>query len=271
MLDSANFNSGPVNITQSVTILAVPGALGSVVANNGDAIVVNAAGVSVTLRNLVIRTVANGGHGINFSNGTRVIVEGCEIYGLPLNAVHATAPNGVVTVKETTIRQNAGNGLNLSGRVTGNLVDSKVMHHTIGVNVTDGARISLLNSLITNVGNMGVAAVANGGTNTRVVIIDSVIKNTTNGAIDVLANASSFVFVTVARSTIHFANTGINVSGAGNGNVILDNNVIVHTNAGVNLNGTGPASQVFTRNNNTISFSGGANVINGALTALGAF
>ena len=31
MLDSANFNIGPVIITKSVTILAVPGALGSVV------------------------------------------------------------------------------------------------------------------------------------------------------------------------------------------------------------------------------------------------
>ena len=32
MLDSANYNSSSVNITKSVTILAVPGALGSVVA-----------------------------------------------------------------------------------------------------------------------------------------------------------------------------------------------------------------------------------------------
>ena len=38
MLDSANYNTGPVNVTKSVTILAVPGALGSVVATGGDAI-----------------------------------------------------------------------------------------------------------------------------------------------------------------------------------------------------------------------------------------
>ena len=47
MLDSANYNTSTVNINKSVTILAVPGALGSVVANGSDAIVINTAGVGV--------------------------------------------------------------------------------------------------------------------------------------------------------------------------------------------------------------------------------
>src|SRR4051812_29612551 len=51
MLDSANFNVGTVSITKSVTLLAVPGALGSVIANGGDAININAAGAKVALRN----------------------------------------------------------------------------------------------------------------------------------------------------------------------------------------------------------------------------
>lgn len=54
MIDSANYNLGPVNVNKSVTILAVPGALGSVVALGGDAIDIVTAGVNVTLRNLVI-------------------------------------------------------------------------------------------------------------------------------------------------------------------------------------------------------------------------
>src|SRR5258706_4304709 len=36
MLDSANFNTTTVSITKSVTILAVPGALGGVVANGAE-------------------------------------------------------------------------------------------------------------------------------------------------------------------------------------------------------------------------------------------
>src|SRR4051812_32420834 len=37
MLDSANYNSGTVNITKSVSIMAVPGAVGSIVAVAGGA------------------------------------------------------------------------------------------------------------------------------------------------------------------------------------------------------------------------------------------
>jgi hypothetical protein len=50
MLDSANYNTGPVAITKSVTILAVPGALGSVLATGGNAIDIATAGVKVALR-----------------------------------------------------------------------------------------------------------------------------------------------------------------------------------------------------------------------------
>src|SRR6188474_1150342 len=38
LLDSANYNVGPVNVNKSVTILAIPGAVGSVVALGGNAI-----------------------------------------------------------------------------------------------------------------------------------------------------------------------------------------------------------------------------------------
>ena len=267
MLDSANFNSAPVNITKSVTILAVPGALGSIVANNGDAIIVNTPGVSVTLRNLNLLHIANGGHGINFSQGARVIVEGCEIYGLPLNAIHATAPNSTVTVKETTIRQNGGNGLHLSGvNVTGNLVDSKVMHHgNIGVKVEDGARAFILDSLITNAANNGVSV---GSADARLVMINSVVKNTTNAAIDVLGTAGN-VFVTIARSTITHATPGINVNGAGNPIVVLDGNVLVNLSAGVNMNNS--SAQVLTRNNNTNTLVNFQPVLNGAVTSIGGF
>jgi hypothetical protein len=54
MLDSANYNATTVNVAKSVTILAVPGALGSVVAASGPAISIATAGVKVALRNLVI-------------------------------------------------------------------------------------------------------------------------------------------------------------------------------------------------------------------------
>src|SRR5690349_4733467 len=55
MLDSANFNTATVDISKSVTILAVPGAVGSIVATGGaNGINVNAASVKLTLRNLAV-------------------------------------------------------------------------------------------------------------------------------------------------------------------------------------------------------------------------
>src|SRR5262249_22186426 len=47
MLDSANFNTGVVNITKSVSILAIPGALGSLVATNVPAVSIVTAGITV--------------------------------------------------------------------------------------------------------------------------------------------------------------------------------------------------------------------------------
>ena len=45
IMDSANFNTMPVLIDKSVSILAIPGALGSVVGSGGDAILINTPGL----------------------------------------------------------------------------------------------------------------------------------------------------------------------------------------------------------------------------------
>lgn len=267
MLDSANFNSSPVNITKSVTILAVPGALGSVVAAGGDAIVVDTASISVTLRNIVVLNFSAGGHGINFLQGTRVILEGCEIYGLPLNGINATAPGGTVSVIDSTIRQNGGAGVHLAGTVTGNLSNAKVMHHTTGVNALDGARLYVMRSLITNSANFGIFASATGA-RTDVVITESVIKNASGSALSLVSNSGSQAYMTVARSTVNNAGTCINISGAGNGTLLLDGNVVVHCTTAVNMNNS--SLSVLSRGNNTISLSN-AGIVNGTFTPISAF
>ena len=61
MLDSANFNSGVVAISKSVTILAIPGQMGSVVGISGTAFAINGAGIEVTLQNLNILSFSNTG------------------------------------------------------------------------------------------------------------------------------------------------------------------------------------------------------------------
>src|SRR4051794_14499929 len=54
MLDSANFNTGTVYITKSVSILAVPGQIGSIIAVGGQrALQIDTPDLHVGLRNLV--------------------------------------------------------------------------------------------------------------------------------------------------------------------------------------------------------------------------
>src|SRR5512140_2978106 len=112
MLDSANYNSGPVDVNKSVTILAVPGALGSVVAKGGNAFNIATAGVKVALRNLVIVPVVGGGGtgGINMTAGASLSVEKCLIASMPGQGI--TVANGAsVLVVDTVIRGNGGAGV----------------------------------------------------------------------------------------------------------------------------------------------------------------
>jgi hypothetical protein len=80
MLDSANFNTAPVNVTKSVKIFAIPGALGSIVGSGGDAVIINTAG-DVTLRNVQILNFSGGVNGINIANAGAVHIEKTSIDG----------------------------------------------------------------------------------------------------------------------------------------------------------------------------------------------
>jgi len=106
IMDSANFNTMPVVIDKSVSILAIPGALGSVVGSGGDATLINAPGVKVSLRNLKILNFSAGHNGINMLDGASLKVEGCEIVGFTGAAGINIATPAVVTIVDTVVRDN---------------------------------------------------------------------------------------------------------------------------------------------------------------------
>jgi regulator of protease activity HflC (stomatin/prohibitin superfamily) len=111
LLDSANYNTAPVNITKSVTILAVPGAVGSVVAAGGNAINIATPGVKVVLRNLVIVPLpaAGGSNGIVMTAGAGLTIEQCVLANLPDTASPLSGA-ATVRISDTTIRGNTGVG-----------------------------------------------------------------------------------------------------------------------------------------------------------------
>lgn len=113
ILDSANYNTATVVVSKSVTILATPGALGSVVAAGGTALFINTPGVEVTLRNLVMVPLpGTGTHGVGMYAGASLTVQDCTFANMPAHGVYATG-SSIVRVIDSTFRNNNGDGLSL--------------------------------------------------------------------------------------------------------------------------------------------------------------
>jgi hypothetical protein len=213
MLDSANYNTAPVNITKSVTILAVPGAVGSVLATGGDAIDIATAGVKVVLRNLVIVPQPGGGgvNGINMSAGASLTVDKCVIANLaaPGILVRTTA---VVRITDTTIRNNLGHGLLLQDGVR-----ATVTRATIGGNTGDGIHV------------YGPAF----GFTTTVDVTDSTLDGNANGIAALSVNTNAVLKVSVRGSRL-VRNTGAGattLSSVGAAVTLSVSNNIVSNNA----------------------------------------
>ena len=118
MLDSATYNNGRVTITRSVSILAVPGALGSVVSTgtSDSAIAITGSAVKVSLRNLIFRKDSGvldlGARGVQLTaDGSQLIVDGSEFgNGLGMS-VDVETTNAQVAIYRSAFR---GSMINLA-------------------------------------------------------------------------------------------------------------------------------------------------------------
>ncbi len=183
MLDSANYNNAQVNVTKSVTILAVPGALGSVVATGGNAINVATAGVRLALRNLVIVPLpgGNGLYGISMVAGAGLTVDGCLIANHSQSGIAVTTA-ATVRIANTTIRDNTFHGLWIE-----NGARATVTRSTFSGNANTGVRVS------------GTAA----GTLTTADIADSTMETSIFGVTASSLNATASVRVSVRDSRVY--------------------------------------------------------------------
>lgn len=150
VLDSAGY--GAVTITQSVSIIAPPGIYGGISVFSGTGITVNGSNIKVVLRGLTIN--GQGGlSGIAFTQGAKLTIEDCEIANMPGTGILAHATNGIVTVKNTVIRDNGG----------------------YGVSAASGPRVTVANSVLANNGLAGIFAGASAGFVTDVMVTRSII------------------------------------------------------------------------------------------------
>ena len=236
MLGSANYNTAPVNIAKSVTILAVPGALGSVVAIGGNAINIATAGVEVSLRNLVIVPFVGGGgtNGINMTAGASLTVENCLIANLPGSGIIATG-NMDVLVTDTTVR---GNG-------------------THGLFIENGARATVTRTTVSRNAYIGIYVRGNtASTNTTADIADSTMSSNSYGVYAQSSIAGAFVKVSV-RDSRAFSHNNYGIAAISNAGAFVtvsaSNNII--SNNSIGIYAQSPGTRVWA-SGNTVSDNG---------------
>ena len=242
MLDSANFNTATVAINKSLTIIAIPGALGSIVANGADALTVNAAGAKVALRNVAILNLTGVANtGVTFVQGARLTIEGSELYGMN-TGVNATAAGGVLTIRDTVIRDNE-TGVTITGALKAQLINAALLNNlTYGVSAANGAGVAISGSAI-NGGGVGVRATAASSTTTQVAVTSTALAGN----------------VTAIQATAS--------SGTDNAQVMLNNVTLTQNGSGVAI--TGATAVVFSRQNNALKFNG-VDIASGVLSPLAA-
>ena len=206
MLDSANYNTSTVSIGKSVTILAVPGAVGSVLAIAGPAISVAAPSIVVTLRNLVITSLPGGG-------GT--------------DGVTVTASNTSLIVENSVFANLGQYGIDVTGSNTLAVSDTVIRNSTYAIVINNGVRATIANTRMTNnVG--GVIASGTAPSTTRANVSDSVITGGINGVSSSTNIAGASVAVVIARSTIAYNTYPLSAEAAGGTAEVIIASSLVH-------------------------------------------
>lgn len=247
MLDSANYNTATVTITKSATILAVPGALGSLVAVGGTpAVLIATAGLDVDFRNVSVVQLATDPSG--FNSGIRV-----------------TAAS-TVGVSGSTFRGLGSAAISLANGAKARIHDSSFHQVSTGVSMVDNARATISRCQFYG-GGTGVALTNDTPNLVHASVTDSVFAGNTRGIWNTTYAAGNQARVTVSRSTFENNVTALQVVVAGN----LDNNAIRISSSAVvgngrswNHNSTTPA--IISTGDNIFAENASANI--GTLTTV---
>ncbi len=146
VLDPGGF--GGVTITKSIT-LDGDGTLASVLVSGTNGIVINGAGITVTIRNLSLFGIGGATlKGISLVNGAAVVIDHVAISGFE-TGVATTVGNA--TVIDSTITQNTGFGVHaLAGSSILSVENSMLANNGVAVQSDTGATVNLVNNGIYN-------------------------------------------------------------------------------------------------------------------------
>jgi hypothetical protein len=242
MLDSANYNTSTVAISKSVSILAVPGVVGSVVATGGPAIRISLPGLTVALRNLVIApaiTMPAGTDGVFMTSSSHLAIEDSVIANLPRHGVSLIG--GTLKLVNTILRNNGAYAIDLAGGASATISGAQIVGYGDG-----------------QTNNGGVAAWGNAvAATTAATISNSVISG---GAFGVRAQTSvdGAARISVRGSTIELAkNNALDSStfGVGTAEISIGSSLIIDNVRSWYQSGAG--SSILSLGNNQMSGNGG--------------
>src|SRR5215831_8436027 len=174
-LDSGTYE--PFGVGKSVSVTAAPGAHVAISAASGDGIQVGAgASDVVVLRGLDVESQGGGFAGILYSAGGELHVESCVISGFGI--LTSSGPGNTVTAEGVRLESNQA-----------------------GLFATNGARLSIRNSVIAGNSQQGIVASGNGpGSFVEVNIEGCMIAN--NGADGVDSDANGTAIVRISTSIV---------------------------------------------------------------------
>ena len=268
ILDSANYNTATVTIAKSVTILAIPGAVGSFVSTgSGAALTINAATpAKVLLRNLVIVPYGTPGSGVEFVGGSNLTVDHCTFTGPLAYAVHINGPTSATVQIQDTHVTGAGTGIQIDGPGS-ELIRMTVLRSTIddvlnGIQSYAGLEFTMESSQV-----IGRGLAANGSgirhqsdlghTPVHAHIARSVVSEFLVGVASYVAATSTSVILSISDSEVSQNGYGVYADQAGafaGNSVALTGNRLVH-NSFYAVHPISPTF-VYTSGSNYFAFNG---------------
>lgn len=213
-LDPAGY--GAVTITKAITIDGGGGQVASVLVSGTNGIVVQAGPSDVViLRNLRLNGIGTGLSGIRFLSGKVLIVENCDIFGFTQNGIDiATSSGGQVTIQDTTIDNNAQDGV----------------HATAGV--SPQVFVSMNNVQISN-----VARGIHGQVHSRIVASNTSVSFASAAGLHA-DSAAGDAEITLQHGALFNNANGVQVGPAGTAAIVADTEISYNTTAFVNGGGS---------------------------------
>lgn len=227
-LDPGGF--GAVTITKSITLDGT-GTMASILASLTTGITINAAATDViTIRGISINGFCNGLRGINILSAKAVNIEDCVIFRFNGNGIQSTDANGLqLNVKNTVIRDNTGDGINMvaaaAGLATVRLDNVSLNGNANGMHARSGVRVSATDSTF-------------GGNSSAGVFADNTV-------------AGAFAVIRVQRSQITGNGTGVqagSAAGVSPSVVEISQNIISFNTGNGVLVSTGGIVETFSNN-----------------------